>query len=72
MGHNSVANLWRMIIYNLNLDFVYDNVFTKLVSISLFGLKILKNLFLMSIEAYYSVANLGKMTIYYPKRRSCQ
>ena len=28
-GHNSVANLWRMTIYNLNVDLVYDNVYTK-------------------------------------------
>ena len=30
-GHDSVANLWRMTIYNLNVDLVYDNLYTKLV-----------------------------------------
>ena len=29
-GHNSVANLWRMTIYNQNLDLIYDNVYTKI------------------------------------------
>ena len=41
-NHNSVANLWRKTINNLNVDFVFDNVNTKLVSISLFYLKIFK------------------------------
>ena len=40
--HNYVAILWRMTMYNLNVDLVYDNVYAKLVSISLFVLKILK------------------------------
>ena len=55
-----------MTIYNLNVDLVYDNLYTKMVSISLFVLKILKQLFLISIKGQYSVANLRKMTIYYP------
>ena len=29
-GTDSVANLWRMTIYNLNVDLVYDNVHTKI------------------------------------------
>ena len=29
-GHNYVANLWRMTIYNQNLDLIYDNVHTKI------------------------------------------
>ena len=29
-GHNSVAYFWRMTIYNLNVDLVYDNVYTKI------------------------------------------
>ena len=29
-GHNYVANLWRMTIYNQNLDLIYDNVYTKI------------------------------------------
>ena len=28
-GHNSVVNLWRMMNYNLNVDLVDDNVYTK-------------------------------------------
>ena len=28
-GRNSVANLRKMTIYNLNIDLVNDNVFTK-------------------------------------------
>ena len=40
-GRNSVANLRKMMIYNPNLDLVNDNVYTKLVSISLFIFKIL-------------------------------
>ena len=59
-------------MYNLNVDLVYDNVYTNLVSISLFVLKILKTIFLVSIKVRYSVANLRKKTIYYPNRRSCQ
>ena len=33
-----------MTMYNLNVDLLYDNVYTKLVLISLFVLKILKKL----------------------------
>ena len=29
-GTDSVSNLWRMTIYNLNVDLVYDNVHTKI------------------------------------------
>ena len=29
-GTDSVANLWRMTIYNLNVDLVYDNVHRKI------------------------------------------
>ena len=43
MGHNSVANLWSMTIYNLNVDLVYDNVYTKFVSISLLGQKLISD-----------------------------
>ena len=42
--HNSVANLWRKTINNINVDFVYDNLNTKLVPISLSVLRILKKL----------------------------
>ena len=28
-GHNSVANLRKTMIYNTNIDFVNDNVYTK-------------------------------------------
>ena len=28
-GRNSVANLRKTIIYNINVDLVYDNVYTK-------------------------------------------
>ena len=42
MGHNSVANVWRMTIYNLKVDLVYD-VYTKFVSISLLGQKLISD-----------------------------
>ena len=29
MGRNSFANLRKTLIYNTNIDLVYDNVFTK-------------------------------------------
>ena len=41
-GRNSIANLRKMTNYNSNVDLVNANVYTNLVSISLFVLKILK------------------------------
>ena len=62
-----------MTIYNLNVDLVYDNVYTKI------GLN--KSIRSQDIKKLISDVNQGpllccqfakKMTIYYPKRRSCQ
>ena len=58
-GGYSVANLHTK-NYNPSLDLVNDNVYT------MFGL------ILMSIKGRNSVTNLGKTTMYNPKRRSCQ
>ena len=50
-----------------NRDLVNDNVFTKLVSICLFVLKIWsKNQILTSIKGRNSVANCAKMMFYNP------
>ena len=50
---------------NTNVDLVKDNVYTKLVSICLFVLKILsKNQILTSIKGHNSVANSRKTMIY--------
>ena len=55
--HNFVANLWRMTIYNLNVDLPYDNVFTKIgLNKSIRSQDIKKTDFLCKV--CYSVANL--------------
>ena len=64
-GCNSVANLRKTKIYNINVDLVNDNVYTNLVSICLFVFKILsKNQILTSIKGRNSGANLRKTIIY--------
>ena len=64
-GSNSIANLRKTKIYNIDIDLVNDNVYTNLVSICLFFLKILsKNQILTSIKGRNFVANLGKTMIY--------
>ena len=56
-----------MVIYNTNVDLVNNNVYTILITISLFVLKILnKNCILTSIKGRKTVANVRKMTIYNP------
>ena len=72
MGHNSVANLWKMTIYNLNVELDYDNVYTKLVSISLFGLKILKNLISDVNQGPLLCCKFAKNDNLLSQRRSCQ
>ena len=58
-GHNSVANLRNLTLYNLNLDIIYVNVYTKLVKFCPLVLKILSgNEILTSIKGHNSVANL--------------
>ena len=65
-GSNSVANLRKTKIYNSNIDFVNDNVYTK------FGLNLFicsqdieqKNQILTSIKGRNLVANLRKIMIY--------
>ena len=66
-GHNSAANLPKMMLYNLNIDLVNDNVYTKLVSICQFVFKIWsKNQIQKSIKGHNSVANLPRMKFYNP------
>ena len=55
MGHNSVANLRKITLYNPNVDLINVNV--KILS----GTEILT-----SIKDHNSVANLQKMTPYNP------
>ena len=60
-GHNSVANLRNLTLYNPNLDIIYVNVYTKLVKFCPLVLKILSgNEILTSIKGHNSVANLQK------------
>ena len=54
-GHNSVANLRKMTLYNPNLDLINVNVYTK------FG-----NEILTSIKGRNSVAILRNLTLYSP------
>ena len=66
-GHNSVANLQNLTLYNPNLDIITVNVYTKLVKFCPLVLKILSgNEILTSIKGNNSVANLQKMTLYNP------
>ena len=58
-GHNSVANLQKMTLYNPNLDLINVNVYTKLVKFCALVLKILSgNEILTSIKGRNYVANL--------------
>ena len=60
-GCYSVANLQKkkMTLYNPNVDLVKDNVYTNLVEICPFILKIWsKNQILASIKGHNSIANL--------------
>ena len=54
-----------MTLYNLNIDLVNDNVYTKFVKFCLLDLKIWsKKQILISIKGRNSVVNLQKTTIY--------
>ena len=64
-GRNSVANLRKTKIYNINVDIVNNNVFKSLVSFCQFFLKILsKTQILTSNKGRNYVANLLKTMIY--------
>ena len=65
-GRNSVANLRKTKIYNINEDLVNDNVFTKFgLILSIFVPKILrKKQILTSNKGRNSVANSRKTLIY--------
>ena len=64
-GRNSVANLRKTKIYNIIVDLVNDNVFTKFGLILSILLKIFsKNQILTSNKGRNSVANLRKTMIY--------
>ena len=72
-GRNSVANLRKTKIYNINADLVNDNVLTKFVSFCLLVLKILsKNQILTSNKGRNSVANLQKNNDLQYQFRSCE
>ena len=63
-GRNSVVNLRKTKIYNTNVDLANDIVYTNLVSICLFVLKIWsKNQILESIKGRNSFANYRKTMI---------
>ena len=67
-GRNSVANLRKTKIYDTNLDFVTDNVYTNFGFIlSIRSQDIEQNQILTSIKGRNSVANLRKKTIYNTK-----
>ena len=63
-GRNSVAHLRKTKIFINNVDLVNDYVYTKLVLICLFIIKILsKNLILTLIKGCNSVANLPQFEL---------
>ena len=65
-GHNSVCKR-MMACNNLEVDLIIDNVYTNLVKVCPFILKILtKNQILTSIKSCNSLANLRKMMFYHP------
>ena len=60
-GHNSVANMQKIVLYNPNLDVINVNVYKILVKFCPFILKILSgNEILTSIKGCNSAANLQK------------
>ena len=66
-GHNSVANLQNLMLYNPNLDLINVNMYTNMVKICPFILKILSgNEILTSIKGRNSAANLRKRMLYNP------
>ena len=68
-GHNSVANLRYLPLYNPNLVIINVNVYTNLVKLCPLVLKILSgNEILTSIKGHNSVANLQNLTLYNPNQ----
>ena len=66
-GHNSVANLRNLTLYNSNLDLVIGNVYKILVEFCPLVLKILSgNEILTSIKGRNSVGNLQNLMLYNP------
>ena len=66
-GHNSVANLQKMTLYNLNQDLFNANVLQILVKFCPLVLKILSgNKILTSIKGHNSVVNLRNLMLYNP------
>ena len=64
-GHNSVANLRKITIYNTNVDLVNDDVYTKFCLIlSISSQEKQQQQILTSIRGRNSVANLRKTKIY--------
>ena len=66
-GHNSVANLRKMMFYNPNLDLINVNVYQNLVKFCPLVLKIMSgNEILTSIKGRNSVANLRNLMLCHP------
>ena len=66
-GHNSVANLRNLPLYNPNLDIINVNVYTKFGYILSIGSQdIERKQILTSIKGHNSVANLRNLTVYNP------
>ena len=66
-GHNSVANMRKMTLYNPNLDLINVNVYTqfgKILSIGSQDIERKRNL--TSIKGCNSVANLRNLKLYDP------
>ena len=66
-GHNSVAKLQNLPLYNPNLDIINVNVYTKFGKFCPLVLKILsRNEILTSIKGDNSVAKLQNLPLYNP------
>ena len=66
-GHNSVANLQKMTLYNPKLDIINKNVIQNLVKFYPLFLKIMSgNEILTSIKGHNSIANLQSLLLYNP------
>ena len=60
-------------MYNLNVDLLYDNVYTKIgLNKSIRSQDIKKTDFLCKSRSVTLLQICKKMTIYYPNRRFCQ
>ena len=66
-GHNSVAFLRNLTLFNPNLDMINVNVYSKFCKILSMGSHDMSgNEILTSIKGHNSVANLQKKTFYNP------